>query len=275
MVHAAQEAPVQLVTQRIRTAAGKSCVAFWDTGSQVTLMTHKTAKEMGLKPIQGLPLNLMGVGNSQKTRSTVWYKIPLVDTGGGRTVEVAAYGISHIMDPLEAVDPGLMRAVFPEAPTGGIETASGGIDLLIGQDNLRLFPVEHRRVEDVALHRSRFGAGWIACGRPPGLGDPLADAGMAASAGVRTVAEAAISAGKPTHAAAKGKPASVDKKNEPSGPKSQLRTGLADRATRAVTPTGPSRVIPPLHIERGFSSLPIFCQPKRLARICRADARTA
>jgi hypothetical protein len=120
MIRTAQEALVQLVTQRIRTAAGRSFVAFWDTGSQVTLMTHKTAKEMGLKPIQGPPLNLMGVGNSQKTRSTVRYKIPLVDTGG-RTVEVAAYGIGHIMDPLEAVDPALMRAVFPEAPTGGIQ----------------------------------------------------------------------------------------------------------------------------------------------------------
>jgi hypothetical protein len=81
-------------------------------------------------------------------------------------VEVAAYGISHIMDPLEAIDPVLMRAVFPEAPTGGIEAASGGVDLLIGQDNLQLLPVEHKRVEDAALHRSRFGTGWIASGRP-------------------------------------------------------------------------------------------------------------
>jgi hypothetical protein len=66
----------------------------------------------------------MGVENGQKTRSTVRYKVPLVDTMG-RTVEVADYGMGHIMDPLEAVDPLLMRAVFPEATTGGIEAASG------------------------------------------------------------------------------------------------------------------------------------------------------
>jgi hypothetical protein len=88
------------------------------------LMTHEAAKDMGLKPIPGPPLNLMGVGNNQKTRSTVRYKIPLVDTGG-RTVEVAAYGMGHIMDPLETIDPKQMRAVFPEALTGERRPAEG------------------------------------------------------------------------------------------------------------------------------------------------------
>jgi hypothetical protein len=131
-------------------------------------MTHEAAKGMGLEPIPGPPLNLMGVGNSQKTRSTVRYKILLVDTGGW-TVEVAAYGMGHIMDLLETINPKQMRAVFPEAPTGGIEAAGRGVDLLMGHNNLRLFLVEQRRVEDAMLHRSRFGTGWIASGRPPSL----------------------------------------------------------------------------------------------------------
>jgi hypothetical protein len=124
MAHAVHQPRVQLVTQRIKTAAGKSCLAFWDIGSQVTMTTHKAAREMGLEPIPGPPLNLMGVGDSQKTRSTVWYKIPLFDTGG-RTVEVVAYGMDHIMAPLEAVDSTWMRAVFPEVPTRGLEAACG------------------------------------------------------------------------------------------------------------------------------------------------------
>jgi hypothetical protein len=61
-VHLADQPPVHLVTQRIRTTAGEPCITFWDTGSQVTLMTHGAAKGMGLKPIPGPPLNLMGVG---------------------------------------------------------------------------------------------------------------------------------------------------------------------------------------------------------------------
>ncbi len=136
MAHAVHQPPVQLVTQRIRAAAGKSCLALWDNGSQVTLTTHKAAREMGLEPIPGPPLKLMGVGDSQKTRSTVRYKIPLFDIGG-RTVEVTAYGMDHIMAPLEAVDSTWMRAVFPEVPTGGLEAASGRVDLLIGHDNYK------------------------------------------------------------------------------------------------------------------------------------------
>jgi hypothetical protein len=41
------------------------------------------------------------------------------------------------------------------------------VDLLIGQDQLRIFPVEKRQVGDTVLHRSRFGTGWIASGRRP------------------------------------------------------------------------------------------------------------
>ncbi len=180
--------PAQLVTQRIRIAAGEPCVTFWDTGSQVTLMTHGAAKGLGLKPIPGPPLNLMGVGNGQRTRSSVRYKVPLVDTGG-RTVEVAAYGMSHIMDPLEETDLPLMRAVFPEAPTGGIEAVEGKVDLLMGQDNFRLFPIEQRRVEDAALYRSRFGTGWIASGVPPGPKSTRPGSGMVVSAGMAVSAE--------------------------------------------------------------------------------------
>jgi hypothetical protein len=181
--HLADQPPAQLVTQQIKTAAGEPCITFWDTGSQVTLMTHGAAKGMGLKPIPGPPLNLMGVGNGQRTRSTVRYKVPMVDTGG-RTVEVAAYGMSHIMDPLKKIDLRLMRAVFPEAPTGGIEATEGKVDLLMGQDNFRLFPVEHRRVEDAALYRSRFGTGWSASGVPPSPGNPKSVGGAVVSAGV-------------------------------------------------------------------------------------------
>ncbi len=193
----------------------------------MTLMTHEAAKDMGLKPIPGLPLNLMDVGNSQKTRSTVRYKIPLVDTGG-RTVEVAAYCMGHIMDPLETIDPKQMRAVFPEAPTGGIEAAGGGVDLLMGHDKLRLFPVEQRRVEGAMLHRSRFGTGWIASGRPPKPGDRASAKGTAASAGVRTSAGSATSTRLATSAGTATSAESATSAGEPA--KQERATGTKDPA---------------------------------------------
>ncbi len=181
------------------------------------------------------------------------YKVPLVDTGG-RTVEVAAYGMGHIMDPLEAVDPQLMRAVFPEAPTGGIEAASGKVDLLMGQDNLRLFPAEHRRVEDAALHRSRFGTGWIASGRPPGPESLKSTMGMAASTGVTTSPVSAICAGSATSS---GRAANADKAADTKEPADDIRKGESEgRLTGGVNRAGPltssGRVVPPVHIENGI-----------------------
>ncbi len=55
-----------------------------------------------------------------------------------------------------------MRAAFPEVPTGGLVTAAGEVSLLMGQDNLSLFPSEKRRVGDAALYGSLFGTGYIA-----------------------------------------------------------------------------------------------------------------
>jgi hypothetical protein len=106
-------------------------------------------------------------------------------------VEVTAYGMDHIMAPIEAFDSKWMRVVFPEVPTGGLEAASGRVDLLIGHDNYRLFPEEHRRVQNAMLLRSRFGTGWIASGRPPGQGDPATSAEEATCTGAATSTEEA------------------------------------------------------------------------------------
>ncbi len=43
----------------------------------------------------------------------------------------------------------------------------GKVSLLMGQDNLSLFPTEWRRVGNATLYMSRFGTGWIASGKPP------------------------------------------------------------------------------------------------------------
>jgi hypothetical protein len=92
--------------------------------------------------------------------------VPLVDTGG-RAIAVTAYGVDVIMSPLVGGDVTLMREAFPEVPAGGLVSASGEVSLLMGQDNLSLFPVERRRVGNAALYMSRFGTGWIASGKPP------------------------------------------------------------------------------------------------------------
>jgi hypothetical protein len=60
-----------------------------------------------------------------------------------------------------------MREAFPEVPAGGLVSTSGEVSLLMGQDNLSLFPTERRRVGNAALYMSRFGTRWIGSGKPP------------------------------------------------------------------------------------------------------------
>jgi hypothetical protein len=91
----------------------------------------------------------MGVGSGLKTKSAVRYKIPLLDTWG-RTVVVTAYAMEHIMTHMEEINTSLVRAIFPEVQSDGLVTASGKIGLLVGQDNLSLFPVEQSRVGNAA-----------------------------------------------------------------------------------------------------------------------------
>jgi hypothetical protein len=157
---------VQLVAQWVSTKGGVPALVFWDTDSQVTLITQKMAHALGLAAIPSSPLRLEGIGEGHRPRAATRFKVPLVDTGG-RAIAMTAYGVDVIMSPLMGGDITLMRETFPEVTAGSLVSASGEVSLLMGQDNLSLFPTERRRVGNAALYMSRFGTGWIASGRPP------------------------------------------------------------------------------------------------------------
>ncbi len=40
---------IQLIIQRVQDARGRECIVLWDSGAQVSLVTHEYAKEAGLK----------------------------------------------------------------------------------------------------------------------------------------------------------------------------------------------------------------------------------
>ncbi len=65
---------------------------------------------------------------------------------------------------LDSTDPRALQRAFLDVPEGGVEGASGRVSFLVGQDNLRLFPVEKRRSGGMAQIKSQFGTGWVVCG---------------------------------------------------------------------------------------------------------------
>ncbi len=132
---------MQLVAQWVDTQEDGPCLVFWDTGSQVIPTMHRVAQGMRLKAIPGSPLNLVGISDDHRSRATVRYKVPLIDISG-RVVLVTAYGIERIMAPLEEGNLAPMRAMLPEVPAGRLTAAARVVSLLLGQDNLGLFPSE-------------------------------------------------------------------------------------------------------------------------------------
>jgi hypothetical protein len=146
--------------QWVSTKGGAPSLVFWDTGSQVTLVTHKVARAMGLPASPGSPLRLEGIGDGHRPKAATRFKVALVDTCG-RVITMTAYRVDNIMSPLGGGDITLMREAFPEVPTGGLVPAVGEVSLLMGQDNLSLFPTERRRVGNAALYMSGLGPGGL------------------------------------------------------------------------------------------------------------------
>ncbi len=163
--------PVQLMTQWVKDGGGASCLAFWDLGSQVSLVTTQYAQERKLVQMGRSSLKLSGLGSGPALRATYRYKVILTRTDG-QTVELIAHGLETIASNLDAIDPRILRQAFPEVPEGGLEGASGRVSLLIGQDNMRLFPVEVRKSGGMALFKSQFGTGWMASGNAGGMETP-------------------------------------------------------------------------------------------------------
>jgi hypothetical protein len=156
--------PVQLMTQWVKDGGGESCLAFWDLGSQVSLVTTQYAQERKLIQMGRSSLKLSGLGSGPALRATYRYKVTLTRTDG-QIVELVAHGLETIASNLDAIDPRVLRQV----PEGGLEGASGRVSLLIGQDNLPLFPTEVRRAGGMALYKSQFGTGWMASGNAGGI----------------------------------------------------------------------------------------------------------
>ncbi len=83
--------PVQLMTQWVKDGGGESCLAFWDLGSQVSLVTTQYAQERKLVQMGRSSLKLSGLGSGPALRATYRYKVTLARTDG-QIVELIAHG---------------------------------------------------------------------------------------------------------------------------------------------------------------------------------------
>jgi hypothetical protein len=85
---------VQLMIQQIPDIRGEMCTVLWDTGAQISLVTHQYAREAGFK---GRPasIQISGVGTGNKNKSRVQYRV-LLRRRYGSLAEFTLYGVEKI-----------------------------------------------------------------------------------------------------------------------------------------------------------------------------------
>ncbi len=89
------------------------CTVLWDTGAQISLVTHQYAREAGFK---GRPasIQISGVGTGNKNKSKVQYRA-LLRRGDGSIAEFTPYRVERIMGDAVRMNLDKAKALFPSA----------------------------------------------------------------------------------------------------------------------------------------------------------------
>jgi hypothetical protein len=152
---------IQLVIQRVQDARGGECTVLWDSGAQISLVTHQYAAKAGFgrRPAS---IWITGVRAGGGGKSNVQYKA-LLRRLDGSIAEFKPYGVDKITGNASSMNLNKAKALFPFAARQ-LESPAGPIQLLIGMDHMEEAPREEDRAQGVALYRSKFGTGYVAGG---------------------------------------------------------------------------------------------------------------
>jgi hypothetical protein len=143
--------------QRIPDARGEMCTVLWDTGAQISLVTHRYAREARLKKCPA-SIQISGVGAGNKNNSKVQYRALL-----GSIAEFTPYRVEKITGDAVSMNLDKARALFPSAACK-LESLEGPVHILIRMDHMKDAPQEQDRAEGVVLYHSKFNTGYVACG---------------------------------------------------------------------------------------------------------------
>jgi hypothetical protein len=152
---------IQLVIQRIQDARGGECIVLWDSGAQVSLVTHEYARGAGFKR-RPASIRITGVGAGSGGESSVQYKA-LLRRRDGSIAEILPYGVDRITGNAVSLNLSKAKSLFPSVASN-LESPAGLIQLLVGMDHMEEAPKEEMRAQGIALYSSKFGTGYITGG---------------------------------------------------------------------------------------------------------------
>ena len=144
----------------------RTCNLLYDSGSNVNLIRHAYAKQLGLSG-STVSQTLQVTGREPELQQTVLYNIPL-RRASGEVEHVTAYGISDITANLHPVNLAPIIVFFSGIQLKDIQRPTGKVDLLLGIHEARLFPshVLHSH-DNLLLYQSSFGSGLLLVGHYP------------------------------------------------------------------------------------------------------------
>ena len=127
----------------------------WDSGANVTLITHRAAEKLNLEGIDVF-ITITKVGNEEQSCASKEYVVPLTDKRG-RTWNIRAIGMDEItadINPTSVEEAaGLFRGITPT----DIKRPNGKIDLLVASDCCTLLPNKVQQVGNLQLMSNQFG----------------------------------------------------------------------------------------------------------------------
>ena len=156
--------PVMLQAQEINLSDGSLCVALFDTGSQITLITEYFAKLNKLDRIGDSKIVVHGIGEREVLPGGK-YEVPLRKRNGD-VLRVVAHGVDRIVSALPMIDWEAIGDKFALIPESQVTFPTGHVDMLVGLDNAYIHPIEVHRTGGVILYLSQFGEKypWILAG---------------------------------------------------------------------------------------------------------------
>ena len=138
-------------------------ILFFDSGSTLTLCTHKWARANGLR---GEPVTIFikVLGEEYRPVDTCQYRFVVLGTDG-KEYEMLAVGLEKLTREAEGGDLEIAYAQFPHIPKHRITRPSGDVDVLVGQDFAGYLPRVAEVREHLLLLTSKFGTGLLLSGR--------------------------------------------------------------------------------------------------------------
>lgn len=127
----------------------------WDSGSDITLITHRMAEKLRLKG-NDINLSMIKVGNAVEHHFSKEYCIPLVDRRG-QIWELKAVGIDEISAKINRFDVSRVPELFVGISNCEINRPCGEIDMLIGVNYSELLPKVVQTNEGLQLLKNPFG----------------------------------------------------------------------------------------------------------------------